>query len=298
MLGGRKHQLTTLVTWVLAKRASLCAAPLTQGGDITSQNHQLHNTIIHITHSSLISREIFLLRFKCEFMYINVHLNVHKFTFKAYCLMYINSHLNLKRIGHEFTSNNMCIGFGTRAPRFSSLHPSSRTLQHQGRRDGLWLHRSSLSPFAPGFSILLDAPSPSAPPFPFLFPRLSYYSVLSTPRTSYLPNDLVPTLFFFLIAVFFPNRPFLQHSSPLGRVYSGICLNLPSPAHLLTTGSVVPTQSFTLDPSLCLGLRSVFFSALCLLQVLYVPPPRQASIATFLNGFWPDHVHVLAFVCL
>jgi hypothetical protein len=70
--------------------------------------------------------------------------------------------------------------------------------------------------FAPGSSILLDAPSLGAPPFPF--PRLSYYGVLSIRGTSYLPNDLVPIIFSFLFAVFFPSRPLLQHSSPLGRV--------------------------------------------------------------------------------
>jgi hypothetical protein len=43
---------------------------------------------------------------------------------------------------------------------------------------------------------------------------------------------------------------------------------------------------------------SVFFSALRLLQVLYAPLPRQASIATFLSGFQSDRVpFLLLFVC-
>jgi hypothetical protein len=79
--------------------------------------------------------------------------------------------------------------------------------QHQGRRDGLRLHPSSLVPFALNSSILLDASSLGAPPFPFLFPCLSYYGVLSTPGTSYLPDNLVLTVFSFPLCRFLPQPP-------------------------------------------------------------------------------------------
>ena len=88
--------------------------------------------------------------------------------------------------------------------RFSLTPPKER----RKTRGGGMAFGCVLSPlvsFAPGSSILLDAPSFGAPPFPILFPCLSYYGVISTPGTNYLSDDLVPTIsFLFPLCHFLP----------------------------------------------------------------------------------------------